>query len=279
MTDKNLVQVTLDSNTNREAVMARVDKKMLDLVGEKPSSRWDSDYWHKKYDFLFSCLLSLKYPTILCDEIINVMTNGNRDREWASAGDEKVRFIQVVNVLNTGIDFTRGDTSKIYAKKNGVGDPQRSRLLLKDIVLLSGATGSLGRCAVVNYLPEISNVSQDVNIIRLKENSEIIPEYFVLFMLSKFGQSQLERYSKGVSGQIKVTFDHIKSVIIPVLPRPLQDQLSKSYLGVSDLHKQALIKKQTSEGEYKSLLAKAAGLLREVIAQTENLLQKPGETE
>lgn len=271
MTNINLIQVTLDNDSDKEVAMVRIDKKLDELMDESPSSRWDPDYWHSKYDLIDSALVNSGYRVIGCSEIIKLMTNGNRDREWASPNEEKIRFIQVINVLNTGIDFTKGDKSKLYAKKNGIGDPGRSRLKLKDIVLLSGATGSLGRCTVVNYLPEESNVSQDVNIIRLKDDSEIMPEYLVLFMLSKFGQSQLEKFSKGVSGQIKVTFDHIKSIKIPVLPAEIQENLAKSYDKILNLHNEAT-KKCYDSDFYKQKLKTASKLLDDLVKRVETTI-------
>ena len=46
--DKNkLIQITKDQN-GREAVMVRVDKTLKEMMEEKPSSRWNADYWHPK---------------------------------------------------------------------------------------------------------------------------------------------------------------------------------------------------------------------------------------
>ena len=84
MTNNNLIQITLDHDSDKEVAMVRVDKKLDELMNENPSSRWDPDYWHSKYDSLDSDLTNSGWKVISCAEIIQLMTNGNRDREWAS---------------------------------------------------------------------------------------------------------------------------------------------------------------------------------------------------
>lgn len=273
MDKSNLVQITKDQK-GREVVMVRVDKTLKELMTEKPSSRWDVNYWHPKYEKLLQKLNSIGLKIVTGDDVMLSMTNGNRDREWANPGDEKIRFIQVVNVLNTGVDYDAGDSRKHYARKNGLGDPSRSRLKGEDILLISGATGSIGRACILYELKEPTNVSQDINIIRLKQNSEINKEYLVVYLLSVFGGGQLERYSKGVSGQIKVTFDHIKSIKIPVLKEKVQKSLKEEYRKLGQVHINAMnAKKKGDQKEYKENLETAEKILKDLIRRTEEVIE------
>jgi len=273
MNDSDSVQITKDQ-TGREVVMLRTDKTLKQLMEEKPSSRWDANYWQPKYEKLMQKLGLSGFKSVTGKQVMESMTNGNRDREWAGKEDEKVRFIQVVNVLNTGVDFEAGAINKHYARKNGLGDPDRSRLKGGDILLISGATGSIGRICIIEEVFEPTNVSQDINVIRLYKNSEINKYFFTIFLLSSFGNGQLERFSKGVSGQVKVTFDHIQSIKIPVLPNSIQTNIKNNYEEITKLHNQAMVaKKSKNETEYKNNLATAEKMLKDLTAKTEEVIR------
>ncbi len=52
-------------------VMVRVDKTMLDLFAEKPSSRWDPGYWEPKYDQLLSQIIE-SYNIVPLRELLTI---------------------------------------------------------------------------------------------------------------------------------------------------------------------------------------------------------------
>lgn len=271
--DNQKTKIVRDKKGN-ELVMLRVDKTLKEMMREEPSSRWDPDYWHVKYDLIMQKLHSLNLELMGFKGVIKIMTNGNRDREWAKNRREGIRFIQVINVLNTGVDFSAGDPRKHYALKGGLGDPGRSRLKNGDILLLSGATGSLGRVTIIWKVLEPTNVSQDVNIIRLKEKIPILKTYFVVYLLTDFGRDQIERHSKGVSGQIKVTFDQIKSVLIPVLSEKIQEEIDIEYRNMSRLHSKAMESREKGDGKaYQENLATAEKALKDLVARTEAVVK------
>lgn len=265
---------TTKDDSGRDSIMVRTDLTLRDLMEEKPSSRWDPGYWNPKYEKIIKALSLSGLELTDGDEIISAMTNGNRDREWAKNSDNKIRFIQVVNVLNTGVNFEAGDSSKHYAKKNGFADPERSRLKDGDVLLISGATGSIGRACVLSNLPESTNISQDINLIRLNPGSRVIKYYFTIFLLSLFGKSQLEKFSKGVSGQIKVGFDHIKAIKIPILPGSVQKNIESEYKKMSVYHDKAMdAKKKDDESGFKKNIEVAEKMLKDLIAKTEAVIR------
>lgn len=254
--------------------MIRADKTLREMMDEKPLSRWDPKYWHPEFEKTESFLRKLKFPIHNLGSVIEFITKGNGSREWAKKGEDKVRFVQVVNVLNTGIDFGVGDPDKHFAKKEGLGDPSRSRLKDGDILLLSGATGSIGRITMIPEVKTPTNISQDITLIRLKEDSPILPAYFVVFLLSAFGQKQIERYSKGVSGQIKITFDHIKSILIPNPSKHIQDNIKEKYENVLICHDNAMkAKEKGDEVGYKKNIETAKRILKDLIVRTEAVIR------
>lgn len=251
---------------------------------EELSERMDPGFWAPQWEEIYQVIRRHKRWSTF-GTLIREMTNGNREREYAKEGDPKIRFIQVANVKRTGIDIFASAPGKEFVKLGGKSDPERSRLQPGDVLLLSGAVGSLGRCVVVRELTEPANVSQDVNIIRVQG---VNPYYFAAFILSKYGQAQLERHSKGVSGMIKVGFEAIESIEIPLVDESLQSAVAEEYLSMSRYHDQAIEakgkmlaayrhKNKTDEehyrAEYEHNVAIAEAMLNDLIRQVEEIIE------
>jgi hypothetical protein len=267
MTDNNLVQVTLEDDSDREAVMARVDKSMIDLMDEKPSSRWDPDYWHSRFDNMFKELLNSSYKITAIGEIIPDGTDGITYGQVGNRIYDKngtVQYLQVSNITISGIDEYR-QYSKIAEGSHN--DPIRSRLQKYDLLLINGGVGSLGRCCVLTTEGKF-NISQDIDRIRFKNK---LDSFFVcVFLNSRFGKAQLERFTKGVSGQTKIGFDHVKSVKLPILDESLKEQIKIKYLEVSATHNEAIHEKiKKNDQEYKAKLKIAEQNMKELIFSVE----------
>jgi hypothetical protein len=246
--------------------------------------RMDPGFWAPQWEKTYQ-VIRRHEGWVTFGTLIQEMTNGNREREYARGRDPKVRFVQVANVRRTGIDVFASAPGKEFVKLGGTSDPERSRLQSGDVLLLSGAVGSLGRCVVVREVTEPTNVSQDVNIIRVQG---INPYYFAIYTLSKYGQAQLERHSKGVSGMIKVGFEAIESIEIPLMAESLQSSVAEEYLLVSHYHDQAMEAKdkmlkahehgnktaeQRYRTEYERNIAIAEAMLSDLIHQVEEIIE------
>lgn len=255
-----------------EIVMERVDKTVMDMMDEKPSSRWDPEYWHTSYDKLFEELtnsgLQIKSLSELMLAGISGITYGQVGRrEYEEKGE--VQYLQVSNIRITGIDIY-----KKYAriKENSYNDPERSRLKELDLILINGGVGSLGRaCLVVNMGNKKFNISQDIDRIRFQEPS--MGFYITTFLNSKYGQRQLKRYTKGVSGQTKIGFDHVRSIKVPILSDGVSKNIESEYKKMSSYHDKAMeAKKKGNEKEYKKNIEIAEKMLKDLISRTEAVI-------
>jgi hypothetical protein len=180
-----------------------------------------------------------------------------------------VQYLQVSNIRLTGVDI-----HKQYARiaERSHNDPERSRLEKNDILLINGGVGSLGRaCMLVEKNIEY-NISQDIDRIRLKNKKQ--GAYVTVFLNSYFGQKQIERFTKGVSGQTKIGFDHVKSIQIPIMDVVVQKNIESEYKKMSAYHDKAMeAKKNNNETEYKKNIETAEKMLKDLVSKTEAIIR------
>jgi type I restriction enzyme S subunit len=91
----------------------------------------------------------------------------------------------------------------------------------KDDVLLNITGASIGRSAVATKKIEGGNVNQHVCIIRTKKK-RLIPLYLNQFILSQYGQDQIDSFQAGGNRQ-GLNFSQIRTISIP-LPQSLDEQ-------------------------------------------------------
>ena len=88
---------------------------------------------------------------------------------------------------------------------------QKNTELQLDDVLLNITGASIGRSALVNQQIVGGNVNQHVCIIRA--NKKLIPSFLCNFLLSQYGQKQIESFQAGGNRQ-GLNFEQIKSIKI-----------------------------------------------------------------
>ena len=88
---------------------------------------------------------------------------------------------------------------------------QKSTELQLDDVLLNITGASIGRSALVNQQIVGGNVNQHVCIIRA--NKKLIPSFLCYFLLSQYGQKQIESFQAGGNRQ-GLNFEQIRSIKI-----------------------------------------------------------------
>lgn len=92
----------------------------------------------------------------------------------------------------------------------------------KDDVLLNITGASIGRSAVANHLIEGGNVNQHVCIIRTKKK-ELNPFFLNQFLISQFGQNQIDSFQAGGNRQ-GLNFAQIRSFSVPMPPKIEEQQ-------------------------------------------------------
>lgn len=251
---------------NEEAgLMIRVDKTLRELMEEKPSNRWDVNYWHIKYDVIIIQLKTSKYPLKQLGEfIIQLTTNNHTRKKFVKQG---TTYYQTEAIRNTGLLHN-------LAKKvveNSENDPMRTRLKIGDIMIIRSGTGSVGRVFTVCKDLGKANTIESVYLTRVKK---INSAYIAIFLLTKYGQAELLRTSNGVSGIININAEELKHLLIPVLNTDIQKKINYEYTKMNTYHDKAIEAKiKNDEKGNKENLEIAEKMLLDLIHKTEQVIR------
>ncbi|MCK4524819.1 MAG: restriction endonuclease subunit S [Candidatus Andersenbacteria bacterium] len=120
------------------------------------------------------------------------------------SGDLRKNLIDIDGLLKTN------ETDLFYLNKN-------------DVLISSIGKGSIGKIAI-NYEKEKIVTVSEVTVIR---NAKITSAFLNMFLLSYFGQAQIEKFITGATGQLHLLPSNIKKFKIPILPQSFQLQIEK----------------------------------------------------
>jgi hypothetical protein len=152
-----------------------------------------------------------------------------------------VRYLQVINIRDTGIDFSLKPDRVAEASRN---DPGRSRVKKDDILLTNtafrGTDTLIGRCVIVHRDLGKLNISQDIDRVRVVGAS---PYYVGSYLKTPLAQMQIQRRLHGVDSQ-KISFGQIRSLLIPDLSEAHQVDIEKQYLEMASFHDRSMAIKE-----------------------------------
>lgn len=131
-------------------------------------------------------------------------------------------------------------------------------------VLLNITGASIGRSAIADSRISGGNVNQHVCIIRLKEQ-EMIPSYLNQFLLSSFGQSQIDSFQAGGNRQ-GLNFEQIRSFEVPCPPALSEQERIADCLSTID----TLVAAQGSRID--TLKAHKQGLMQQIFPVADGVL-------
>jgi len=198
------------------------------LESKLESERWGPDYWSPQYLKIIQQIEKYKYGFVHLGDLITYITYGQvGQRKLSSKGE--VIYLQVRNVGYCGEIVFEKEQDKV--KENSYNDPKRSRVTKGDILFINSGWPSLGRCIYVTRDFGKINVSQHIDVIRVKEFS---PAVVVMFFSTNIGRKIIERTQHGVSGMTNISFDEVKSLIIPRFPKPIQKSIQSYYIHMLD---------------------------------------------
>ncbi len=265
MNKSNLVQITKDQ-TGRELVMVRADKTLREMMEEKPSSRWDSVYWHPCLENIFRNISFNLKP------IGDFLPKGNLifpDHIRQSLGEklgysEPIPYFRVSEFINTGFDFSR----QIFVSEKAFERLVHTRVQNEDIlVAYSGAT--LGSAVIIPTAPSKS-VTGDLFILR---PVGINKYYLLIFLKTKFAKKQIERFKKGVASP-KISTPSLKSILVPIINDAIQKNIELDFKKIYIHHNKAIeARKKGDEMEYKENLEIAERMLKDLIKRTEEVIE------
>jgi restriction endonuclease S subunit len=115
------------------------------------------------------------------------------------------------------------------------------------------------------------NIDQNIALLRLAKG--MVPEYVAIAILTRFVQTQIQRFIAGV-GAPTIDFAEIRSLLVPIMDKEIQQSISKLYRLISSFHNDAMEAKATSKvGEAIRNLQIAEGMLETLIWQVEKLIE------
>lgn len=202
--------------------------------------RWDPRYFRREYRDLDDTLARLEARPL--DSFIEYITYGQVGRRIVSAGGA-VRYLQVINLRPTGIDFMQRPDRLVEGSYN---DVPRSRVREGDLLLsnttFGGAWTLLGRCVVVHGIEGPVNISQDIDLVRLRG---VDPYYVAAFLKTpELGQRQIQRLCYGVRSN-KLSFAQVRAIRIPVPASHVQQAMRTRYLAMAEAHARAMACEQS----------------------------------
>lgn len=250
----------------KEAIMVRVDKTAKEMYEEKPSGRIDADYWHPKYSVLEE---ESKFNIEVLGNFVDYITYGTilteEDRAFTNKG---IFYISSTTVTFTGINFY---LNPLFVSENDPRNKESKKPHKHDLIFNRSGVGTLGRQCVFLYDSKEWTVSDDTDVIRL---TNINPFYVSVYLKSKYGKQEVEQKSRGVSGLIKINFDDIKAIRVPIIPETVQKHIEQEYLKMSKFHDKAMeAKKKNNEKEYKENLETAEKMLKDLVTKTEAVIR------
>jgi len=201
-------------------VRRSVDAKLL--------SRMDPGYWHPAYDKIIE---ASQAPLARLGDFIELITygpivTGRRPPQT----DTGLVVIHQGQVGATGVD----PTGAIRVAPGSPWDRENARLRWGDIVLPRSGVASVAKNRVAVFLGDYEAVvGSFVDLVRL---DGIDPVYGLLCVKTQLVWSQIHRIINGV-GTPNISFDEVRSLLVPVLPERLQLDFRSKYLqNVHPLH-------------------------------------------
>ena len=258
-------------------------------------NRWNADYFEERFRQNEKKLKKLE-SVLLGEFIPEELPDGSKGITYGQVGPRKlsprgsVRYLQVINIRDTGIDFAIKPDRVAEGSHN---DPARSRVAVGDVLFTNnafrGTETLIGRCVAVSRDYGKLNISQHIDRIRV---DGIDPFFVCCFLKCRFGALQVQRVMHGVDA-MTISFGQIRRIEIPRLAVDIQFTVRKQYLAMSKQHDRAMAIKErllqesgievgqygeainelaNKNCDYKQAMEEAQARLRHVIGELEAVL-------
>jgi hypothetical protein len=270
MKKSDLVQVT-KNQSNKEIVIIRTDKKLNEMLNAKPYSRLNVDFWHPRFDQIYEDLAHFSGKVVTLKTLLENQEVISCDHVRASRNEQignfKTAYFTVDFIMPNGYDIS----SLVFASDNSYKRLQRSTLKLGDIAIAGSGQGSVGKSFIYRYQYEKAIVG-DLFIIRTTKS--ISPYYLQVYLQTKYGKLQIQRFESGVSGQTHINKQEIEEFLIPLVKDKIQEQIELRYQQMTVWFDEAIEnKKNNNIAAYKDNLDKSTKLLNDLVSKTEEIIR------
>jgi Restriction endonuclease S subunits len=186
--------------------------------------RIDAELYKKELVFFEQKIKTLQYSTL--GEEVRLIKKGIFDIKAECYSDTGIPFVRISNLKNCVID-----TSDIVYIPEEENFKNLSTCLKRDDIILSKTANAAA--SLVNL--EICNTSQDTVAIKLKDNSRLNSHFIVIFLNTKYGLKQMQRWFTG-NIQMHLNLEDCKTnLIIPIYSETFQNIIREKFKESIDL--------------------------------------------
>ena len=185
----------------------KVDEEVIEKQGES----------NALMHTVISTMNSLTYPTVKLAELCKQINNGLNIKQ---------------SIMAKGLPITRIETiatGTLNRDKMGYGNlmssvGKESYLLENGDILMSHINSHkfVGKCALVNDIADGEEIIHGMNLLRIKVNERVLPEYLYLYFLSERFKTSIDPYIIDAVNQSSINVTNLSSIEIPI--PSLEDQ-------------------------------------------------------
>lgn len=185
----------------------KVDEEVIEKQGES----------NALMHTVISTMNSLTYPTVKLAELCKQINNGLNIKQ---------------SIMAKGLPITRIETiatGTLNRDKMGYGNlmssvGKKSYLLENGDILMSHINSHkfVGKCALVNDIADGEEIIHGMNLLRIRVNERVLPEYLYLYFLSDRFKTSIEPYITDAVNQSSINVTNLSSIEIPI--PSLEDQ-------------------------------------------------------
>lgn len=185
----------------------KVDEEVIEKQGES----------NALMHTVISTMNSLTYSTVKLAELCKQINNGLNIKQ---------------SIMAKGLPITRIETiatGTLNRDKMGYGNlmssvGKESYLLENGDILMSHINSHkfVGKCALVNDIADGEEIIHGMNLLRIRVNERVLPEYLYLYFLSDRFKTSIEPYITDAVNQSSINVTNLSSIEIPI--PSLEDQ-------------------------------------------------------
>jgi hypothetical protein len=165
----------------------------------------------------------------------------------------------------TGLNYAQAN----YCSENAYQRLRRTHLKVEDILFAGSGVGAIGRVGIVEKISKKSCVG-DLFLIRADKVNQY---YLYVYLLTQFGQSQIERIFHGVQSA-KISTEEIGLIKVVILSDKVQANIESEYKKMSAYHFKAMDAKiKGDQQNFKKNIEIAEKMLKDLIARTEAVIR------
>lgn len=199
---------------------------LSEVEKDNETKRIDSEFFKKEFLRIKQQLVKLK--SLYLKELLSF---NNRYSQPSYDEGSNLKVINSQYIRNDFIDYENA--------KTGYG-----KIVPRESILInSTGVGTLGRVNINQSEIDFS-IDSHINVLIVKDKNFLNPYFLMVFLQTRYGQSQIEKYYSGSSGQIEIYPRDFENFLVPILPHSFQKEIENI---IKDSHS----KSQQSKSLYK----------------------------